>query len=93
MRFTTFRKFPKQTKPQFDGSPSVTTDSRLDIQQCPTCGEQAPRLLEASSRDAVVNYYRCPHCGTVWNKSKDADAPVRIVATYPPHSVDPTKSD
>jgi uncharacterized Zn finger protein len=53
------------------------------IQRCPTCGEQTPRLLEESSRDAVVNYYRCQHCGTVWNKPKDADGPIRIVVTYP----------
>jgi hypothetical protein len=47
-------------------------------------------LLEESSRDARVNYYRCPHCGTVWNKPKHAEAPIKIVAIYP---VDPPKPE
>jgi uncharacterized Zn finger protein len=60
------------------------------IRPCPTCGHDAPRLLEESSRDARVNYYRCPHCGTVWNKPKHAEAPIKIVAIYP---VDPPKPE
>jgi len=52
--------------------------------RCPTCGDENQRLLENSSRDAYVNYYRCEQCGTVWNKPKDADGPIRIVATLPP---------
>ena len=51
---------------------------------CPECGAPAPRLLQESSRDAFVNYYRCDQCGTVWNKPKDADGPIRVVAKYPP---------
>jgi uncharacterized Zn finger protein len=51
------------------------------IQPCPICGEAAQRLLEDSSRGALVNYYRCDWCATVWNKPKEADAPVRIVGT------------
>jgi len=62
------------------------------IRPCPTCGEQAPRLLEESSRDAVVNYYRCEHCGTVWNKPKDAEDPICIVMKYPPQATNQTSS-
>jgi uncharacterized Zn finger protein len=54
------------------------------IQACPTCGRQTNRLLEASSREAFVNYYRCGECGTVWNKPKNADGPIKIVAQSPP---------
>jgi uncharacterized Zn finger protein len=61
------------------------------IRPCPTCGLEAPRLLEESSRDAVVNYYRCEHCGTVWNKPKNAEEPIKIVMRYPTTLTD-TKS-
>jgi hypothetical protein len=58
------------------------------INLCPTCRCQTPRLLEAASRDASVNYYRCDHCGTVWNTPKNADNPIRIVAKFPSQSDD-----
>ena len=29
------------------------------------------RWLEATSTLAYVNYYRCEHCGNVWNVPKD----------------------
>jgi hypothetical protein len=52
------------------------------IQTCPTCGRPAPRLLDSISREAYVNYYRC-ECGTVFNKPKDADGPIRVVSSGP----------
>lgn len=60
------------------------------IQPCPTCRQQTPRLIDTVSREAFVNYYRCETCGTVWNKPKDADGPIRIVAkpSIPPYSTD-----
>jgi uncharacterized Zn finger protein len=56
------------------------------IRPGPTCGEQTPRLLEDASKDAYVYYYRCEHCGTVWNRPKHAEEPIRIVMTYPPRT-------
>ena len=51
---------------------------------CPHC--QAPRVrhLEASSRDAEVDYFRCEQCGRVWNVPKNAPmAPPRSVTIDP----------
>jgi uncharacterized Zn finger protein len=50
---------------------------------CPQCQTQTVpwlepevRLLEATSKDALVNYYRCDSCGCVWTVPKsDPDAP------------------
>ena len=53
------------------------------IQPCPVCQTPTPRNLEASSRDAQVNYYRCEACGTVWNKPKNEPGPIRIVSRRP----------
>lgn len=48
---------------------------------CPTC--RAPgRLLEAASKDATVEYYRCDACGHVWNHDKaNPNAPPRHVTS------------
>jgi hypothetical protein len=42
----------------------------MPVQPCPRCGQSVPRWLEASSRDAWVNYYRCDQCGHVWAVAK-----------------------
>ena len=36
---------------------------------CPNCGKRG-RLLENSSRDAYVEYYRCDPCGHIWHYEK-----------------------
>jgi len=36
---------------------------------CPACAKPTPRLLDESSKEAVVNYYRC-ECGHIWTISK-----------------------
>ena len=38
---------------------------------CPHCGAERPRLLQAVSRIAFVNYYRCPECQQVWTVTKN----------------------
>lgn len=43
----------------------------MPVRPCPICGTQTVRWLEASSAQAYVNYYRCEHCGHVWNVPKD----------------------
>jgi len=55
----------------------------LNHQPCSLCGTAGPRILEAVSRDAVVNYYRCDACGAVWNRPKNAPEPIFIVVN--PH--------
>ena len=44
---------------------------------CPHCAAESPRLLQAVSRIAFVNYYRCPECRQVWTMTKDGSG--RIV--------------
>ncbi|MGH9423111.1 MAG: hypothetical protein ACRD3J_24250 [Thermoanaerobaculia bacterium] len=36
----------------------------------PRCQDPHPRLLEASSDLAPVNYYRCERCGLVWTQAE-----------------------
>ena len=43
----------------------------MPVRPCPTCTRQTPRWLEATSRDAYVNYYRCQYCGCVWTTPKN----------------------
>jgi uncharacterized Zn finger protein len=46
---------------------------------CPRCASQG-RLLVESSKDAVVDYFRCDRCGHVWNRDKkNPNAPTRDV--------------
>ena len=51
---------------------------------CPVCLEPTPRLLEASSQYANVNYYRCPKCAHVWTVAKDDPTQVTHVTPLPP---------
>lgn len=55
----------------------------MPIQQCPSCGTDTPRLLDYPSKQAAVNYYRCPQCGHVWTISKDDPARVEHVTPLP----------
>jgi lysyl-tRNA synthetase class I len=38
-------------------------------QTCPACQKHSPTLLEETSKDTMVNYYRCD-CGHIWTVSK-----------------------
>jgi hypothetical protein len=50
---------------------------------CPVC-HRVGRLLEDSSRNAVVEYYRCDPCGQVWSHRKaDPEAPAVAVTETP----------
>jgi hypothetical protein len=48
---------------------------------CPACGNPAPRFLEATSEDALVDYFRCDGCGCVFNipKGQPAAEPVSVM--------------
>jgi predicted nucleic acid-binding Zn ribbon protein len=49
-------------------------------QPCPVCRHDTLRWLEASSKNADVNYYRCDACAHVWTVSKsDPAAPLTII--------------
>jgi len=57
---------------------------------CPACGKLAAKLLEESSKEALVSYYRCD-CGHVWTASKETGKLVRHVTPLtrtPPASSD-----
>lgn len=46
---------------------------------CPMCRAQG-RLLEHTSKDAFVEYYRCDTCGHIWHHAKgDPLAPPKDV--------------
>lgn len=55
----------------------------MPIQPCPSCKNQTPRWLEASSKDAYVNYYRCDVCGHIWTLSKDDPTVVKHITPLP----------
>lgn len=58
----------------------------MPICPCPQCHMPVPRWLEATSKDATVNYYRCNACGHVWTVPKDdPNAPPNDVTTRREH--------
>ena len=54
----------------------------MPIRPCPTCGNLTPRMLD-TSQIALVDYYRCENCSTVFHKPKGAEGPLTIVAAPP----------
>jgi len=56
--------------------------------RCPSCAHDRVRLLEASSREAAVNYYRCDVCAHVWVIAKDGSGRTRHI-TPPKDSTSP----
>lgn len=42
----------------------------MPARPCPFCKHETPRLLDAASAGADVNYYRCDPCGAVWHVAK-----------------------
>ena len=52
----------------------------MSVRPCPHCRNSAPRLLDHSSADAFVWYFRCEACGHVFTVGRDKpDAPTRTV--------------
>ena len=46
---------------------------------CPVCRVQG-RLLEDTSKEALVEYYRCDKCGRIWTHRKaDPNSPPTLV--------------
>jgi rubrerythrin len=51
----------------------------MSHRRCPKCPRMG-ELLDEASRDAYVDYYRCPMCGHVWAHQKgDVDTPPKDV--------------
>ena len=50
---------------------------------CPSCQQFAGYHLEATSKEALVNYYRCHICGHVWNVSKAHPEAPPVSVTVP----------
>ena len=53
----------------------------MSIQPCPACSKAAARLLDESSKYAVVNYCRCEACGHVWTTNRDNGSVVHHVTS------------
>jgi hypothetical protein len=49
---------------------------------CPAC-EHLGRLLEWTSREAFVNYYRCDVCAHVWHHAKNEANSPAVDVTFP----------
>ena len=55
----------------------------MPARRCPKCNEPG-RLLDDSSKDAIVYYYRCDACRHVWSQRKqDPNAPPTSVTKTP----------
>jgi transposase-like protein len=66
----------------------------MPVRPCPKCEQPTPKHLEASSKDAQVNYYRCERCGYVWNVRKDHPAgPITPVTIPTQDQTRPESSD
>jgi len=61
----------------------------MPFRPCPNCGVPTPRVLEATSKEAVVWYVRCDTCGHVWTVSRDANETVHDVTERTPPSGTP----
>jgi uncharacterized Zn finger protein len=48
---------------------------------CPTCQHDAPRLLQGITEIALVIYYRCNACGTVFSVPKHDPAAPPVIVT------------
>jgi hypothetical protein len=57
----------------------------MPIRPCPVCQQPTVRWLEETSKDAVVNYYRCSRCNNVWTIPKEMpDAQERVITSVKP---------
>ena len=54
----------------------------MPIQPCIECQSLAIRWLDALSKDAHVNYYRCERCGHVWTLPKGETDVVPVAVTH-----------
>lgn len=47
---------------------------------CPACDTLSPpAFLEATSKDAIVKFYRCGACGHVWTTTPDGSVILRHI--------------
>jgi transposase-like protein len=52
--------------------------------KCPACRSIRAQSLEGTTKDAMVDYYRCADCGHVWSLKKDTpDAEPRNMTPLP----------
>ena len=57
----------------------ILTSSAMPHRACPVCRVQG-RLLEETSKEALVEYYRCDKCGRIWTHRKaDPNSPPTLV--------------
>jgi len=57
------------------GYPDPDTDQPPELddptwRDCPTCEHFTGRLIGPTSHSALVNYFRCRHCGWIWTEPK-----------------------
>ena len=57
----------------------ILTSFAMPHRACPVCRVQG-RLLEDTSKGALVEYYRCDKCGRIWTHRKaDPNSPPTLV--------------
>jgi hypothetical protein len=57
----------------------ILTSFPMPQRACPVCRVQG-RLLEDTSKEALVEYYRCDKCGRIWTDRKaDPNSPPTLV--------------
>ena len=66
-----------------DGLVRQVRQITIVLPPCPSCQQFASCHLETSSKEAIVNYYRCGTCGHVWNVSKAHPEAPPISVTVP----------
>ena len=49
----------------------------MNLPDCPSCGADTPRRLDGVSADKEVWYWRCDHCGHLWNVSRIDEFKIR----------------
>jgi hypothetical protein len=50
---------------------------------CPVCKAPAARRLELASQRAIVDYYRCARCRSIWTVGKDDPTRIEPVTLFP----------
>jgi DNA-directed RNA polymerase subunit RPC12/RpoP len=47
-----------------------TIRAAMPVPPCAACGDPTPLHLDETSKDASVDYYRCPNCNHIWTVNK-----------------------
>ena len=61
------------------------------MELCTQCHSDA-RKVEHVSALAVVDYYRCPQCGTIWTVPKESMGPMSSPGRHENHCVTPAEN-